>query len=93
MKLADFLDESHDELGVKIQKTKVTTLATNLMKRLFKANEADQDDDDDDGCEIEGEDVAKENKEVSKMEISLYDICIYIYVCISAGARPTTKST
>ena len=38
------------------------------MKRLFKANEADQDDD---GFEIEVEDVAEENKEVSKMEISL----------------------
>ena len=40
LKLADFLDE----FGVKIQKTKITTLAKNLMKRLFKANEADQDD-------------------------------------------------
>ena len=70
LKLADFLAESHDEFGVKIQKTKVTTLATNVMKRLFKANEADQDDD---GFEIEVEDVAEENKEVSKMEISMYD--------------------
>ena len=40
------------------------------MKHLFKANEVDQDDDD---FEIEVEDVAEENKEVSKMEISLYD--------------------
>ena len=70
LKLADFLDETHDEFDVKIQKTKITTLATNLMKRLFKANEADQDDD---GFEIEVEEVAEENKEVSKMEISLYD--------------------
>ena len=70
MKLADFLDESHDEFGVKIQKTKITTLATNLMGRLFKANDADQDDD---GFEIEVEYVAEENKEVSIMEISLYD--------------------
>ena len=31
------------------------------MKRLFKANEADQDE-----IEIEVEDVAEENKEVSK---------------------------
>ena len=67
MKLAEFLDESHDEFGFKIQKTKIT-LATNLMKRLFKANEADQDE-----IEIEVEDVAEENKEVSKLEISLYD--------------------
>ena len=64
-----FLDESHDECGVKIQKTKIIH-ATNLMKRLFKANEADQDDD---GFEIEVEDVTEENKEVSKMEIFLYD--------------------
>ena len=71
MKLADFLDESHDEFGVKLQK--ITTLATNLMERLFEANEADQDDDDDDGFEIEVEDLAEENKEVSKMEISLND--------------------
>ena len=47
--------------NVKIQKTKVSTLVTNLMKRLFKANEADQDE-----IEIEVEDVAEENKEVSK---------------------------
>ena len=65
MKLADFLGE----FGVKIQKTKITILATNLLKRLFKANESDPDDD---GFEIKVEDVAEENKEVSKMEISLY---------------------
>ena len=46
------------------------------MNRLFKANEADQDDDDDDdddGFEIKVEDVAEENKEVSKNGNLPYD--------------------
>ena len=67
LKFADFIDESHNECGVKIQKTKITSLATNLMKHLFKVNEADKDD----GFEI-GDDI-EENKEVSEREISLYD--------------------
>ena len=79
LKLADLLNE----FGVKIQKTKITTLATNLMKLLFKANEADQDGD---GFEIKVDDVAEENKEVSKMEISMYaELSIFL--------QPTTKST
>ena len=32
----DFLEQSYDEFGMKIQKNKITNLATKLQQRLFK---------------------------------------------------------
>ena len=36
LKSPDFLEQSYDDFGIKIQKTKITNLATKLHQRLFK---------------------------------------------------------
>ena len=35
LKNPDFVDENQDQFGIKIQKTKITTLATSLLQRLY----------------------------------------------------------
>lgn len=70
LKYPDFMENSYDEFDIKIQKTKVTSLAINLIKRLFNVNDPERDEGFD--VEVAANDGNRE-KTISKTGIPLYE--------------------